>query len=151
MGLHGDMSIEVVQRAVSLLAAIPTTLVHALNFLVTSTGSLVLLGTRDRNERVYLVAKLVRTSLGRGRTRRRGEDVTGGSQRTGAVLTVAGPVGSGLRIGRVLVGMRHISRRRAVGRVLAVCVGRTRRRYGRIACLLRHASAASVVVASWMV
>jgi len=147
MGLHGDMSIEVVQRAVSLLAAIPTTLVHALNFLVTSTGSLVLLGTRDRNERVYLV----RTSLGRGRTRRRGEDVTGGSQRTGAVLTVAGPVGSGLRIGRVLVGMRHISRRRAVGRVLAVCVGRTRRRYGRIACLLRHASAASVVVASWMV
>lgn len=54
MRLHGDMGVKMVQRAISLLAAIPTTLVHALNLFVTSARALVLLGTRDRNERVDL-------------------------------------------------------------------------------------------------
>lgn len=58
------MCVEMVQCAVSLLAAIPTTLVHALNLLISSTGSLMLLGTGDRNERVYLVAKLLRQYTG---------------------------------------------------------------------------------------
>lgn len=42
-----------VQGAVGLLAALPTALVHALNLFVPSSGSLVLLGARNRNERVY--------------------------------------------------------------------------------------------------
>jgi hypothetical protein len=48
------MSIEMVQCAISLLAAIPTTLVHALDFLITSARALVLLGTGDGDERVNL-------------------------------------------------------------------------------------------------
>jgi uncharacterized membrane protein YkgB len=52
--LHGDMSIEMVQCTISLLATIPSTLVHALDFFISSTGALVLLGTRNRNERVDL-------------------------------------------------------------------------------------------------
>lgn len=43
MGLHGDVSIEVVQSAVCLLATVPSALVHALNLLVSSPRSLVLL------------------------------------------------------------------------------------------------------------
>ena len=41
-----------VERAISLLAAIPATLVHALNFFVASSGTLVLLCAGDGNERV---------------------------------------------------------------------------------------------------
>jgi hypothetical protein len=43
-----------VQCAISLLAAVPTALVHALDFFVTSSRTLVLLGTRDRDERINL-------------------------------------------------------------------------------------------------
>ena len=52
--LHGDVGIKMVQSSVSLLTAIPATLVHALDFFVSSTGSLVLLSTGNRDERVDL-------------------------------------------------------------------------------------------------
>ena len=48
------MGIEMVQRAISLLASIPSTLVHALDLFVTSARALVLLGTGDRDEGVDL-------------------------------------------------------------------------------------------------
>lgn len=52
--LHRNMGVEVVQCAISLLAAIPTTLVHALDFFITSARALVLLGTRNRDKGVDL-------------------------------------------------------------------------------------------------
>jgi hypothetical protein len=52
--LHGDMGVEVVQCAISLLTAIPSTLVHALNFFVTSARALVLLGAGNGNKGVNL-------------------------------------------------------------------------------------------------
>ena len=54
MGLHGDMGVKVIQSTISLLTAIPSTLVHALDFLVSAAGALVLLGTGDRDEGVNL-------------------------------------------------------------------------------------------------
>lgn len=60
MRLHGNMRIEVIQSAVSLFTAIPATLVHALNLLVSPPGALVLLSAGDRNERVNLVTELSR-------------------------------------------------------------------------------------------
>lgn len=54
MRLHSNMSIQVVQSAISLLAAVPTALVHALYLLVPSPGAFVLLSTGDRHETVYL-------------------------------------------------------------------------------------------------
>ena len=52
--LHGDVGIEMIQCAIGLLTAIPPTFVHALDFFVSSTGALMLLGARNRNEGVYL-------------------------------------------------------------------------------------------------
>lgn len=60
MRLHGDVGIEMVQSAIRLLAAIPATLVHSLDLLVSPPRPLMLLRTRDRDERVHLVAKLSR-------------------------------------------------------------------------------------------
>jgi hypothetical protein len=52
--LHGDVRVEVVQRTVGLLAAVPPTLVHALDLFVASAGALVLLGPGDGDEGVNL-------------------------------------------------------------------------------------------------
>jgi hypothetical protein len=52
--LHRDVRIQMIECAVRLFAAVPATLVHALNLFVATTWSLVLLGTWDRNERVDL-------------------------------------------------------------------------------------------------
>lgn len=60
MGLHCDVRVQVVQGTIGLLTAIPATLVHALNLFVSSAGSLVLLGTGNRNERIDLMSKLLR-------------------------------------------------------------------------------------------
>jgi hypothetical protein len=54
MRLHGDVSVEVVQRSVGLFAAIPATLVHAINLFVASARALVLLGAGDGYEGVDL-------------------------------------------------------------------------------------------------
>jgi hypothetical protein len=54
MRLHGDMCIQVVQGSIRLLASLPPAFVHALNFLITTTRSLVLLRSRDRNKRINL-------------------------------------------------------------------------------------------------
>lgn len=43
-----------IKCAVGLLAAIPSTLVHALNFFITSPGTLVLLRTGNRDEGIDL-------------------------------------------------------------------------------------------------
>ena len=50
VSLHRHMGIQVIQRSVSLLTSIPTALIHALNFLIPSSRSLVLLGARNRDE-----------------------------------------------------------------------------------------------------
>lgn len=52
--LHSYVRIEMVQGTISLLTAIPTALVHTLDFFVASTRTFVLLGTRNRNEGVDL-------------------------------------------------------------------------------------------------
>lgn len=57
MGLHGNVSIEMVQSTVGFFAAIPPTLIHALDFFVATARSLVLLGAGNRNERVNLFSK----------------------------------------------------------------------------------------------
>lgn len=54
MRLHSDVSIKVVQGAISLLAAVPSTLVHTFNLFVPTTGTFVLLSARDGDERVDL-------------------------------------------------------------------------------------------------
>jgi hypothetical protein len=54
--LHRDVGVQVVQRAVGLLAAVPAALVHALDLLVASARALVLLRTGDGDERVDLRA-----------------------------------------------------------------------------------------------
>lgn len=50
--LHRHVRVEMVERSVRLFAAVPPTLVHALNLLVPPTGSLVLLRARNRDERI---------------------------------------------------------------------------------------------------
>jgi len=57
--LHGDMGIEMIQCAISLLASVPSTLVHALDLFISSTRALVLLGTGNRNEGVDLRGKVL--------------------------------------------------------------------------------------------
>ena len=75
--LHRDMRIEMVERAVGFLATVVSALVHALDLFVPPARSLVLLSTRDRNERIHLLPKCqrynseaqlcpVRTCPGRG-------------------------------------------------------------------------------------
>ena len=54
MRLHCDMCIQVVQCAISLFAAIPSTFVHPFNLFVTTAGAFMLLGTGDGDERVDL-------------------------------------------------------------------------------------------------
>lgn len=54
MRLHGDVGIEMVQSAVGLFATVPATLVHALNLLVSSSRTLMLLRSGDGHERVNL-------------------------------------------------------------------------------------------------
>lgn len=45
MRLHSNMGIQVVQRAICLFTAIPSALIHALNLLISTTWTLVLLCT----------------------------------------------------------------------------------------------------------
>jgi hypothetical protein len=62
MSLHRDMGIQVIKSSVGLLAPVPATLVHALDFFITTTRSLVLLRARDWNERVDLLGKVANIS-----------------------------------------------------------------------------------------
>lgn len=52
MRLHGHVRIQMVQRAICFLAAIPSAFVHPLDLFVTSPRSLVLLRAGNRHERV---------------------------------------------------------------------------------------------------
>ena len=61
MALHGDVGIEMVQSSVGLLAAVPATLVHALDFFIPPARPLVLLRTRDGHERVHLLSTILST------------------------------------------------------------------------------------------
>lgn len=54
MRLHSDMGVQMVQCAVGLLAAVPAALVHALDLLIASARSLVLLRTRNGHKAVDL-------------------------------------------------------------------------------------------------
>lgn len=62
--LHGYVGVQVVQGAIGLLATVPAALVHALDFLVTSTGTLVLLGAGDGDEGVDLRERMLLTISG---------------------------------------------------------------------------------------
>ena len=68
MSLHCHMSVEMVQSAVGLLASVPATLVHALDFLVSSPRPLMLLSARNRNKRVDLESRIL-ISTGQGMRR----------------------------------------------------------------------------------
>ena len=54
MRLHCDVRIQVIQGSVGLLATLPPAFVHALDFFVATTRTLVLLRTRDRDKRIHL-------------------------------------------------------------------------------------------------
>lgn len=54
MRLHSNVGVEMVQSSVGLLATVPATLVHALDFLIPSPRTLVLLSTRDGHKGVNL-------------------------------------------------------------------------------------------------
>ena len=54
MGLHGHVRVQMIECPVRFLAALPATLVHALDFFITATRTLVLLGTGNGNEGVDL-------------------------------------------------------------------------------------------------
>jgi len=76
--LHRDMRIQMVERAICFLASIPAAFVHAFDFFVATSGTLVLLGTGDRDERVDLRKRMrilagTWSSRGRGRARRHGQ------------------------------------------------------------------------------
>lgn len=53
--LHGDVGVEMVQSAIGLFATIPAALVHALNLLVPSSGTLVLLRAGNGHKGVNLL------------------------------------------------------------------------------------------------
>lgn len=53
MRLHRDVRIQVIESTIGLFASVPAALVHALDFFVSSTRSLVLLRAWDRDKRVY--------------------------------------------------------------------------------------------------
>lgn len=48
--LHGDVRVQVVQSTIRLFTTVPAALVHALDFFVSPTWSLVLLCARNGNE-----------------------------------------------------------------------------------------------------
>lgn len=52
--LHGYVRIQMVQRAIRLFAALPSTLIHPLDFFIATTGPLVLLRAWDRHEGIHL-------------------------------------------------------------------------------------------------
>jgi len=59
------MGIQMIQRSVCLLTTIPSTLVHALDFLVSPPWALVLLCSRDGHKRIDLFGPLVRRQQSR--------------------------------------------------------------------------------------
>lgn len=129
MRLHGNMRVQMVQSAVSFLAPVPAAFVHALDLLVASARSLVLLGPGNRHETEDL-----RRALADAPVRRLGRSqdthlitasalICGGSRLLvrkdasvvawgdGRVVSVASPVGAGL-------GVDVVSLRVAVGHIL---------------------------------
>jgi hypothetical protein len=59
--LHSDMSVKMIQGAISLFTTIPATLIHALDFSILSTGTLVL---PDRDKGVNLRQRILLTISG---------------------------------------------------------------------------------------
>ena len=57
MRLHGNMRVQVIERAVCLLTTLPTTLVHS-SISSYHSGGLVLLGTGNGNEGIDLLEHL---------------------------------------------------------------------------------------------
>lgn len=55
MGLHRDVSVEMVECTICLVAPLEATAVHAFNLLVAAARAFVLLRSRNRNKRVHLV------------------------------------------------------------------------------------------------
>ena len=54
MGLHGDVGVQMVESTVGLLTSLIATFVHALDFFIATTGTLVLLSTGDGHEGIDL-------------------------------------------------------------------------------------------------
>lgn len=139
--LHRNVSVQVVQCTIGFFTAIPSTLVHALNLLVSSSRSFVLLRTWNGNEGVNLVWSCLRWRRGRVL---RVNWMAGGQRRT-TVLRVTSPVWSRLRIHAatwVRVTVCHVWVRRVGGMLPIRSVSWARRGDGRIVLLLRHTSSA---------
>ena len=71
MRLHRHMRIQMIQRAVRLLASLPSTLVHSFDLFISTTWALVLLRARDGNEGVHLgqrMRTLIASAVGRNAT-----------------------------------------------------------------------------------
>src|SRR6266498_1063188 len=58
MRLHCNVRIEMVQCPIRLLAAIPSTLVHSLNFFIPTSWAFVLLSTWDRHKGIHLIIRV---------------------------------------------------------------------------------------------
>jgi hypothetical protein len=58
------MSVEMIQGTIGLFTTVPATFIHALDFYISSTGTLVLLGTWDRDEGVNLRQRMLLTISG---------------------------------------------------------------------------------------
>jgi hypothetical protein len=52
------MRVQVIERAICLLATLPATFVHSLDFFISTTGTLVLLGTGNWDEGINLLKLL---------------------------------------------------------------------------------------------
>lgn len=116
MRLHGHVRIQVVQSAIRFLTPVPATLVHTLNFFVTTARALMLLCTGNRNERVDLkhrVSSLIRSASNTHPTRANATRSTKKKKKKGCVTYLAGPRSGGCRGGsadgrsRCAVGTRH--------------------------------------------
>lgn len=68
--LHRHVCIEMVQSTICLLATVPSTLVHALDLLVPTTGALVLLSTGNGDKGVDLERKAEKKALAKPAPRR---------------------------------------------------------------------------------
>ena len=140
MRLHSDMRIQVIESPISFLATVPATLVHALDFFIAATRTLVLLGTGNWNERVYLRQRVrilcnkIRTRVHQGRkktylTRTRSSSSCSSTRRHGSswrtvrstrhamwMVALWWPLPVALRR-RVSLILRHIMTLRCVGRI----------------------------------
>ena len=138
MALHCHVGVEVIESAVRLFASVESALVHAFDFFVSPTRTLVLLRAGNWNERVNLHRCVSKTFVNKATARsaylprpRRSR----GGRRTSGRRRARRAVRHAVRVGSIAGPVGRVSRRRvpcvlahlvALGRV-----GRVRARVGR--------------------